>query len=326
MTKKIDPTAAPDLSNHTPPGIVTFTEAELEAMDPTERDIAQHMMTLAAEGIDPTLDQAEIDAIRAQRAATQQKTAQEIAAQPEPGAKPEEAPSTPEQVETPAAVVATPSDDGLQLLPVGDIAGMENQRAQLRKQERELNKKWVDGELEQDAYDAQLSELQTQIDGIGDNIGAARALQQQNQLMVEQHQQATINAIRMRGAEIGLDYGQTETAQAFDTAMDLVATLPANAELSFAQLAEKAHAMVAAMHGATQPAPAPAVTKAATPRVPPPAPRTLGKIPAAEIPNQGSQAQDLGESLFAGKSAAEAEAEWEKLTPAQRNKLLGAYA
>lgn len=331
MKDKINPTGTPDLTNFRAPEIVTFDDAELANMDPAEQEVARRMNQLAAEGIDPTLDDEEIAQIRAVREQGQATAAAEIAAQPDPNAKPE-----PQDQTANAAPVAQPeieAEDLPVLAPVANIAELDQSRQDLRKKERDLLKQWTDGEIEQDDYDKQVTELHTQIDRVSDDIATARATHQQNELQVAAHQRQTLDAIKLRGADIGIDYNAKDTVDAFNSAMDLVASLPANAALSFAQLAEKAHAMVAAMNGVqAAPAPAPAPTPAPTPtptqqrpapRTAPPLPKTLARVPAAEIPNQGSQAQDLGEAIFGGKNAAQQEEAWEKLTQAQKAALLG---
>lgn len=341
---------------------MNFSEEQLAMMSPEEQSIARDAMAATAAGRD-VLAEADADAPGAAPAPT-------INA-PEPSAAEQSAPApaaeaAPPAADTPSTAVPAPepaaaaqaTTEPAQAAPAAsepttaahaDIAPTQayvvdpqkrkqlvDERKDLRGQIAEIDKKWGAGDINDEERQAQLSPLQDQIDDITGALAVMQSLQASSQMTVEQQQRSTIAAIMQRGAQVGLDYAKDTGLQGqFNAIMDGLDADPANAHLSFGQLADKAHQTMLAIHGKLAPPPAaqpsapaaaPAAAAPAAPaqppaRHPPAAPTTLRDIPAAQRANEGFQQGTLADQVLSG-NAMEAEERWGKLSKAQRDALL----
>lgn len=155
----------------------------------------------------------------------------------------------------------------------------ETQRKALRTEKNEAFKKLSAGEITEDQY----LDIQDRVDDSLMELTSQRALLEANEQNRLNAQQAKLSQIRADAKKAGLiDYGDADTAQEFDAALQFVAAVKSNAGLGFDALADKAHEMVLAQRGIAakkpdaQPEPG---------RKPPKAPITLSGLPAAATPN-----------------------------------------
>lgn len=246
----------------------------------------------------------------------------------------------------PAPVVAdVDADDpaglmGLQVLPLPDVPQVDAQayetnRNALETQIAAIDDKWEAGEIDAAARRAQIKPLSDKLDeariqfaaSVGDQRAAAR--------QVELTTAGVIGKIREAGKRDGLDYSTSTTvhSQQFDNVSTMLQADPANAALTWVQLAHKADVTVRAMNGikagkaaAPSPAPTPAATAApvaATPPAarpaPPEPPKTLRELPAAG--GGGEHSQTIAAKLMTADAIGR-DAIYNKMTPAQRAALI----
>lgn len=335
-----------------------FTDEDLAMMSPSEREIAQQGMAATEAGRDPL---AEIDReteadppastpapapapAPAAAAPTQAPAAPAPAPAPadanvDPNAAPAQAPApapAPAADATPPAQAPAPAPAPMQPPPAPQmptytvnteqVQAQVTERTKLRGDIAAIDQKWADGEITTEERLAQITPLQDKVDTINGNLAVTQALAAANQQSIGQYQQAVIADITQRGAAIGLDYANKAVLQdQFNAVLEALEANPANHTLTFQQLAEKAHNAVMLANGIapTAAAPAPAAGASPTPptRATPPAPPTLRDMPAAQRANEGFAQGTLADQVLAG-DAMQAEENWNRLTPAQREALL----
>lgn len=144
-----------------------------------------------------------------------------------------------------------------------------------------------EGMITREDYLKQTRELDGQLLQLATHSALIEA-NEQNRIAAQNQKLEAIKADAKKAGTI--DYNTDESAASeFDAAFQFVAAVPANAKLSFNDLADKAHKMVLAQRGIAAPqqaaAPAPPAPGPATPRVMPAAPITLSGLPNAETPN-----------------------------------------
>jgi hypothetical protein len=159
-------------------------------------------------------------------------------------------------------------------------ADLEKQRDTLLTEKGKAFDEFDEGTITREQYLARVNAADTSLM----DLSAKAALQEANEQTRLAAQDAKLKTIKEAAKKAGvLDYDTDEAAaDEFDAAMVFVAKVPANAKLSFDQLADKAHAAVLAQRGITTapPPPPPPPLRGA-----PPIPLTLGNVPAAAQPN-----------------------------------------
>lgn len=204
----------------------------------------------------------------------------------------------------------------------------KGQRAKLLTEKAAAMKKLMDGEMEPEVYAAEDTRISDALDDLTAQRIRAETLQQANEQNQATYQTREINKLIAR-TKTEVDYAGDPTApKQFDKAIALVMSDPDNAGRDFAELADVAHQMVAAMRGVKTkvPAPPPPPPPAAkTPAAAPPprtpdgkAPVTLRDMPAASLSNTGGGAVEQMATLT-GQAY---EAAFAKLSPQQRRQLL----
>lgn len=320
---------------------MNFTEEQLAMLSPAEREIAQAGMAATAAGRDPL---AEIDAETeppTEGATPPAPAPAPTPAEPAPApatAAPSPAPAPAEPAPTPAPAEPTPPAEPGPAEPAAVAPAplqfsvdpnaakpLQEKKASLRAEIAKVDQQWADGEITTEERLAKLQPMQDEVDQINGSLAVMQTLQAANQQSIQRSQEAVIADIMQRGNAAGLPYATTKALQSqFNAAMDALEADPANATLTFADLAEKAHQTVLAIHGklaAAAPAaqaPAPATPPTRTTATPPP---TLREMPAAQRPNEGFAGGTVAEQILSG-NAIDAEEQWAKLSPAQREALL----
>jgi hypothetical protein len=208
----------------------------------------------------------------------------------------------------------------------------KEKRTELIKSKSELMKKLMDGDIDADEYATEELRISTELEDLAAQRIRAETLLEANQQAQAQEQSKAIQAI-IRRAKGTIEYLTDPKAQKqFDAAMSVVSAGD-DGDLTYAQMAEKAHEMVLMARGIQQAAPANkgASTstgdqpnedgkgaKAAARKADGVPPVTLRGIPAASTPNANGDLMDqLGR--LNGQSYEEAFA---KLSPAQRARML----
>lgn len=311
---------------------------DLAMLSPEEQELAKQMEAASENGQDLTLDPDEQPAAKppapapapAQGQADTGTNAEGTETAAAPAAAPAQAPTAPPAASTEQQEAAQRTPEQPTTYQVGDIKPLQDARTVLRTQLADLDEKWSDGDIEQADYKRQKLELQTQIDDLTGQMAVAQTLQAANQQSIEAAQKATLAVIRASGARAGVDYSTPVVAAQFNAALEALDADPANAQLTFEELAEMAHHTVMALRGKAVPAPAPAPAPAEAPtpapapaasRTPPTPPVTLRNMPAAQQPNTDHGTGTVTDQVLSG-NALEMEAAWDRLTPAQRQQVL----
>jgi hypothetical protein len=224
------------------------------------------------------------------------------------------------------ADIAQPRSEQPALFNASMPEDYKGQRAKLLTEKAAAMKKLMDGELEPEAYAAEDTRISDALDDLTAQRIRAETLQQANVQTQAAYQTREINKLIAR-TKTEVDYAGDPTApKQFDKAIALVMGDPENAGRDFAELADEAHRMVAAMRGVKTKTPAPPPAPAAkTPAAAPPArtpdgkpPVTLRDVPAASLPNTGGGVVEQMATLT-GQAY---EAAFAKLSPQQRRQLL----
>jgi hypothetical protein len=166
------------------------------------------------------------------------------------------------------------------------------QRETLRAEKRDLAKQWSDGTLSDEDYHAK-------VDSVDDKMATLLTEQTRADTLREVNEQNTRRAAEAaEAAELQalqtlakaskaagqIDYGaDAAAASQFDMLFSATKADPANAKLTPAALADKAHKAVLALRGISTaaPAPAPAPKPAAAPAAPRNVPPSIGGLPNA---------------------------------------------
>lgn len=204
------------------------------------------------------------------------------------------------------------------------------ERKALRDQQIELDKQWsVGGDVTDEERNTKFYELQDKIDAINAAEAEVRTIDRLNRQAVQQQQETVLNGIAAASSKAGeLDYSKEDVAGAFDAMLKAVAADPSNKGKSFAEVAQATHNALCAARGiqrgspAPSPAPTPAAPSAAPAAPAAPAPRnvppTLARMPVAGAVPTGNDAMT---TLAAMDDPDEAEAQFERMAPAQREAL-----
>lgn len=267
--------------------------------------------------------------------ASKQPAAEEPPAEQAPAQEavepPAEQPAEVAAAEQPAEPVPPPLPQTHVAYRTQDVEAMRTERRGLRDKEAEIEKAWSDGTMTDEERGRKLNDLRDRQDELLANISTATALAEASRQNEAHAQQAVLSMIRASAQGV-IDYGKPAAAGAFDAAMQAVAAVPENAGMSFAELAQKAHAEVLASFGlAAKPAPAAAPAAAPKPAAAVYAaraaaavdkgdfPPTLSRVPAAAEANvQGDEFSHI--SALSGIDRERAVA---KLTPEQLDRYLG---
>ena len=303
-----------------------FTEDDMLMMSPEEADIARQANAAEQAGRDPTEDVAEAPQDEAAETTTEEATdeasentpQQEATEATAEDAKPAEDEAQPEAEEAAPAPVITPPTYNVD---TGRIDALQTERKSLRTKLAQLDADYAAGEVSDEDLTARKVELQEAIDTINGHISTIQTLEAANQQSIAAAQKAVLDVIRAQGKRAGIDYSTPTLMAQFNAVLDGLDADPANAGLTFAEMADKAHTAVLAINGkAAAPAPAPTSSKEPPKRETPPPPKTLRAMPSAEraLENFGGAVTD---QIFAG-NAVDAEAAWERLTPKQREAVL----
>ena len=164
----------------------------------------------------------------------------------------------------------------------------------VRDDQSALTKKWSDGEITDDEYNAQRADLEDKRDSVLTAKVQAETIDTLNrQAKLQSQQQVLASIISASKAAGQIDYSEAKNATAFDKMLAAVSSDPENEGLGFAELAQKTHTALCAVRGisaaapARSPSPAPAPAPAAGPAAAPAAPSmrnippTLGALPSA---------------------------------------------
>lgn len=333
-----------------------FNDEQLAMMSPAEREIAAQGMAATAAGRDVLAD---IDreteegntapapapaaaaptpapALAGVPAPAPAPAASAPATAPAPAPTAAEAPApaaaAPVPAEAPAAPTAPPAYQPPQPYVVDEAKHKQltDEKKTLRTQIADIDKKWGAGEITDEQRAEQLGPLQDRVDTIIGDMSVMQSLAAASEQSIYRSEQAVIADIVARGGAAGLDYaGRAELQAQFNAAIDALDKSPAYTNKTFAEVAEAAHQLVMSMNGKAAAAPAPAPANAPTAAAPatpptrtaPPMPPTLRDLPAAQRPNEGFEKGSVTDQVLAG-DAIQAEANWHKLTKAQREALL----
>lgn len=202
------------------------------------------------------------------------------AADAEDNAADDEPAATPAAAESAAEDAPAPASDDLYVTPTR--AALDQKAEELAVREEKAFADFDEGTITREAY----QELQRAFRTENRALAAETALLQANEQQLQRTQQAKLGEIKALAKTQGLDYdADADAPLEFDAALRFVASVPKNANLSYAELADKAHATVLAQRGIT-PKPAAAPAPGAKPRVAaPPPPMTLARVPAAATAN-----------------------------------------
>lgn len=218
-----------------------------------------------------------------------------------------------------AAEVAPPA--GPQLLDVPDVAALTEQRKAITAKRAEVEKKWEDGEIDDDARASALEAIDGELFDLASKVGAANALQEFNRQAVLREQTKKLDELRAAGSKAGLNYADPTVADDFDAMLQRVASRPEFAGKGFSELADEAHRRVMALHGklTADAAPPPAAAApAARPNPRDAALPVLSSLPPAGQPVVGNT---LVEELAAIEDPDALEARIAAMSPAQRAQL-----
>lgn len=219
-----------------------------------------------------------------------------------------------------AATEVTPPA-GPQLLDVPDVAALNEQRKAITAKRAEVEKKWEDGEIDDDARASALEAIDTELFDLASKVGAANALQEFNRQAVLREQTKKLDELRAAGAKAGLNYADPTVADDFDAMLQRVASRPEFAGKGFSELADEAHRRVMALHGklTADAAPPPSAdAPAARPNPRDAALPVLSSLPPAGQPVVGNT---LVEELAAIEDPDALEARIAAMSPAQRAQL-----
>ncbi len=205
--------------------------------------------------------------------------------------------STPEATTEQAAAALeelAPAAEAAPALPTFEVPATDfkAQRETLRAEKRDLAKLWSDGVLSDEDYHAKPDEVddkmatllteQTRADTLREvNEQNARRVAEAAEAAELQALQTLAKASKAAGQ---IDYGaDAAAASQFDMLFSATKADPANAKLTPAALADKAHKAVLALRGISTaaPAPAPAPKPAAAPAAPRNVPPSIGGLPNA---------------------------------------------
>lgn len=322
-----------------------YTDEELAMLSPIEQQLARDMMAAEAAGRNPTEDpNPNPDEPKADDANNQVvKTPEELeadasaaaaaAAAADQATKPaDDATKQQEKTQQPATTteqVPVPTLPTIQYKVDADVKPLQDRRTAARAEIAKIDQQWADGELTSEERTTKLTPLQDEVDTINGRLAVMQTLSAANQQSIEAAQTATLDLIKAQGLRAGIDYSTPAVSAQFNAIMDGLDADPANATLSFAQLADKAHVAVMAIHGKIQPQADPSNTAAAATAAPAAAPNrtapqppvTLRNMPAAQMANENFAQGNVVDQILTG-DATQMEANWERLTPAQRERIL----
>lgn len=203
----------------------------------------------------------------------------------------------------------------------------KEQRTKLLSDKAAATAKLMNGEIDTEQYAAEEVRIAEALDELTRQQVRAETLAEVNQQNTEQYSDRVLKALIKRTKD-EIDYkADPDAAQAFDDSMQLLLRRPANANKDIAEVYEDAHKMVAAMKGielkqkqptgdATQQAGKTGEVPNRKPDVTMPV--TLRNVPAAAQPNTGGGVEEQLSRLH----GPEFEAAFEKLSPAQRARML----
>jgi hypothetical protein len=216
-------------------------------------------------------------------------------------------------------------------------------RATKHKTVSDARKKWSDGLIEdeafdaaeraaEDAYEAVADEVDEKLQGLLIQRTKAEALKEAGQQIAQQSEQGYLSKLAARAKKDGtLDYSDAKVAGQFDRTLTVIEADPEWAAKSFEERADEAHRVVMALNGkvaaapapaAAAPAAAPAAQKPAARTTPPAPPVTLRDLPAAAVANAAGTVKEQWQAL----SGVAAERFFASLSPAKQAELLGEAA
>lgn len=318
-----------------------YSKEEIAQMTPTEQAVARDMNAAEEAGGDmfgdgtpgddttSTTDQPDAaaqaegegapdDAAGAEAAADDDTDPKPDDAPADAGTKPEPQPAAATATEEQAAEAAT--ETPAYRLP--DVSKIPEERKALRAQHAEMQAKWAAGTLTDEEYAKQSGEVSDKLDALTRAETRAETIAEINAQTAMNERMRVATHYIAEGAKVGIDYNQDKHLNSFKRIVGALEADPDWQGKSFADVAAEAHRTVLAMNGKLGATPAPVPPAAApTPaaqRKAPDAPQTLRTLPAAAQANVG----DDVEAQWKAATGAAADALWQKLTPAQQNKLL----
>lgn len=319
-----------------------YSKEEIDQMTPTEQAVARDMNAAEEAGGDlfgdgepgggdttSTTDQPAAEAQAEGEGAADDAAGAEGAAaataDPKPGDAPADAATKPEPQPAEAATTDEPTGEAATEAPTAyrlpDVSKIPEERKALRAQHADMQAKWAAGTLTDEEYAKQSGEVSDKLDALTRAETRAETIAEINAQTAMNERLRVANHYINEGAKVGIDYNLDKHLNSFKRIVGALESDPDWKGKSFADVAAEAHRTVLAMNGKVGATPAAPVPPAATPaaqRKAPDAPQTLRTLPAAAQANVG----DDVEAQWKAATGAAADALWQKLTPAQQNKLL----
>lgn len=231
-----------------------------------------------------------------------------LAPPPAPAAEPEPVAAA---APVPAPVLQQPA---VQLFQTRDPKDIAADKESLLTQKAEAFKKYSDGTMAPEDYEAVEREVLSKLS----TIGGEEAMLAMNRQIIDRQADQAITAIKLTSKAAGLDYDADQNAvEEFNASLQMLSSLAAAKTWSLPELYQRAHNQVLALRGLQQTAPTakPMAARAA----PPNPPTTLRNVPpAASTEASGGLNEEL--ARLTGQAF---ENRWSTLTPAQQAAYLG---
>lgn len=304
----------------------TMNKGLMDDMTADERAVIEGKTTATpkADGEDIAHLQETVESAAAEVAADEKNSPAEVQAI-------EAAVSAPAEVEQPRPGPEAPA------MPQYDVAStdFEAQRAAIKAERREVEKKWSGGELSDDERADAIEALQDKSDALlieqtrASTLAEANVQHERRAAEAKQSAEnaamaalARAEATALAAGKPAIDYVKDTLAQTqFDMLFGAVKANPQMAGKTPAELVDEAHRAVRALRGlGTETASAP-TPPAPAERVKPPIPQTLGNMPSAAAQPVGV---DLADQLVAIEDPDVLEARWAQMPAAQRQQMLRA--
>jgi hypothetical protein len=191
------------------------------------------------------------------------------------------------------------------------------QRGTLLAEKSAAMKQLMDGEIDAEAYAAIETRVADQIEELTASRIRAETLMEANRQNTEAEQQKAINQLIAR-TKTQVDYAADAKARKqFDQSLAVIVGDPDNAGLSYQDLIQKSHQMVAALRGIVV-SDKPSAQQPGQRKPDGEAPLTLRDLPVASVPNaNGNMLDQIGRL-----KGQDYETAFAKLNPSQRRALL----